>query len=404
MANFDTSNLFESSFKGFPFYTQSTSHSGGKRLSIHKFINGGTQAEENGLDEKKFIIEAYIGGENYLKTKNDFIKVLDSTGSGELIDMFYGNKTVQVDSWSTSESKSKLGIVTFSITFIIADDKVIAENDIVYNVDLKQESINNFNNQYNPNVGDNVLKDVSSNIKSYLSKSSDSVKFLESKYDFAKDTKSTINSTIGSVNGNIKNTTGLGNDILNISSSFDGILNLDSFGSQDTKSLSSSIKSNLTDATSTTYDNAVDEAVKTNSKVYNITLNAILLQTVIKTLEIVDFATGDDFGDVKGDILDSFDILIDDVETDNSEDIEKIEARQNLLDKYKEGRKEFVTFYTQKYSGLQNLNEYEYTATTSVLDIATTRYMNLDRVDEVIENNDILDPLFVNGNIKLLDR
>lgn len=404
MANFNLEDLNESSFKGYPFYTQSTSHSGGKRLSIHKFINGGTKAEENGSQEKKFTIEAYIGGEGYLKRKEEFIKVLDSTGSGELIDMFYGSKTVKVDSWTSTETKTKLGMVTFSINFVVAEDGIIQDEKIVYNVDLKEQSIANFKNEYNPNIGDDLLKDVSQNIKDTLKKSSDTFKFMDDAYGFASDTRNTIASTTNSVDTNLKSVTGLSDGILSIANSFEGILELDTFEPQETKTISNNIKTSLQDATTEDFDNTVEESVSKNSKAYNIALNSIILQIVIQTLEIVDFSTGDDFGDVKTDVLESFDILIKDVESNEDDKIQNIQARQDLLDKYKEGRKEFVTFYTAKYSKLQNLSNYDYVATTSVLDICIDRYKNLDRADEVIDNNDLLDPLFVNGELRLLDR
>lgn len=404
MPSFDITQLNKSSFKGYPFYTQSTSHSGGKRLTIHKFINGGTSSEENGLKEKTFSIEAYLGGENYLKQKEDFIKVLDSNESGELIDLFYGTKTVFVDSWTSSEDKSKLGIVTFSITFIVAEDKVIVEDDIVFNVDYKSEVISNFKNEYNPNLGDDILNQVSLSIKDTLKSTSDTFKFLSSDNDFAQNIQSGIVDTTDNLSSNVKSVTNLADGILNISSLFDGILDLDTFDSQSLKSITTNIKASLESATNTNFNNTIEESVSQNSKAYNLALNSTLLQTAVKTLEITDFTTGDSFGDVKSDMLDSYDILIKDIETNENDKIENIQARQNLLDKYKESRKEFITFYTQKYSKLQNLNDYDYVATTNAYDIALNKYKDIDRIDEVIENNDILDPLFVNGNLKLLDR
>ena len=104
------------------------------------------------------------------------------------------------------------------------------------------------------------------------------------------------------------------------------------------------------------------------------------------------------------DVLEVFDILEKDIETNIDDNILNIEARRELLDSYHNSRKLFIEFYTQKYSGLQNLKPVEITATTDVLNLTMERYDDIERADEVMINNNIVDPLFINGELELLDR
>jgi len=84
--------------------------------------------------------------------------------------------------------------------------------------------------------------------------------------------------------------------------------------------------------------------------------------------------------------------------------IDEIVYKQNLLDKYHLSRVEFIQFYTQKYSGLQDLIDNNIVATTDALNLTMIKYLDISRVEQVLINNDIVDPIFISGNILLLER
>jgi len=402
MKNFDITNLNESSFKGYPFYTRRTTLDGGKRLSTHKFINQGTETEENGVKENTIIIDAYLGGANYLTQKEDFIKILNSNGSGELIDLFHGSKIVLVDSWTADEDTQNLGIVFFTIKFIEEQNDIIFEEEIVYNVFYEEEAIEYFNNTFEETTEERS-ESLIQQITSTLNNAADTLRFMG---DLTPITNAigAINNAKNNLSGVIASKLNLVNDVKNIVKSLKTIIKLPLLESSNHKQITNGIKNNLKSATNKTFDNKVDESINISSKAYNILLNSLMLNVAIETLEIVDFTTGDSFGSTKEDILSSFDILINEIESDINLGVNLNESKYNLLEKYKQSRKEFISFYTQKYSKLQNLKDYRFEATTDILSLTMNQYKNIDRVDEVIENNDLLDPLFISGNLKLLDK
>lgn len=404
MSTFDISKYNQSSFRGVPFYTEKTSLTGGKRLTTHTFINAGTEVEENGVKNKVFKVKAYIGGEDYINQRDALIDAFELTGGGTLIDQFYGTLEVQVGTYVITEEKGSLGKAVLEITFEKVVNQAVAEDILVYTVDNTDEVLAVFASDYDSTVGENILADVAQQITAVLERVNDAVKFLEDKRDFAIKVRNVIGATISKVKSSVLSVQSLSEEIIDIVSAFDEVLNFDSFGAEDQKSFTNGLRSNVEAAAVTQFDNSIDKVVANNVRAYTYALNSLLTQTAIKNLEIVDFATGDDFGSVKDDVLTIIDILEKDIETNIDDDINKIVARSELLDSYKLSKRSFIEFYTQKYSGVQNLEDNTLVATTDVLSLTLDRYADIARVDEVIENNDIIDPLFINGDVKLLGR
>ena len=75
-----------------------------------------------------------------------------------------------------------------------------------------------------------------------------------------------------------------------------------------------------------------------------------------------------------------------------------------MIDKYQISRREFIQFYTERFSSLQTLNDNEIVSTTDAITLTIDRYNDITRIDEVLTNNGLVDPIFINGTIKLLDR
>ena len=147
--------------------------------------------------------------------------------------------------------------------------------------------------------------------------------------------------------------------------------------------------------------NGIDlNPVKKDINIYNHDLQ----NGLPKNLENIEFDTGDESGTIKEDILNSFEYLTEDIETDLTDDISEIVARKNLMDSYQEAKKTFIQYYTQKYSGLQNLTETKIIQTTDIFSLTMDKYTDITRVDEVIANNDIVDPLFIKGTLEILER
>lgn len=402
---FDITQLNQSSFRGVPFYTRDEEHSGGQRLTDHTFINGGTLTESNGIRNGSFKIKGYIGGDNYLTQKLALKEAFETIGSGILIDKFYGSLEVEVDTWVIQESITKFGRADIDVTFKLSENKPTEETLIVYNVDVRDEAIANFKNDFNNEIGDDLRNQVANDITKMWEKVGSTIKFLEDERGKAQAIKSSIGKAITQVKSSILSVDSLAGDIIDVWGSFDEILDTSLFGADNQKSFTNTLRKITEDSADTTATtNEAEKTANEQTKIYTDTVIAGLTQTAINNLENVEFETGDDLGSVKDDILTIFVFLEKDIKFTLNNPIEETVYNQNLLNKYQLGKRTFIQFYTQKYSGLQDLKNKEITVTTNVLDLTMNKYNDIDRSIEVLVNNDIVDPLFINGNLKLLDR
>lgn len=401
---FDINKLNKSSFRNIPFYTREDELSGGNRLTDHSFINGGTKTESNGVKNNVFKINGYIGGDNYLDQKKALKNAFEDITAGTLIDKFYGVQTVYVDSWSIKETIKRLGRAELEITFRKAENNVVEDFDIVYNIDVRADAVINFEQDFNNKIGNDLVNDVASDIAAFWDKVLDIVKFLEDQRDIAQNIKQNIGGTILNIKTTILSIESLVLEIQNIWTSFDEILDTSLLGRDEQKSFTNTLRTIIEEKSAEVYINEAQKEISKQSQTYINLVIAGLTQTAIKNLENIDFSTGDDFGSVKDDVLTILELLEKSIEVDSTKSIEEIAIKQSLLNNYHLSKRTFIQFYTQKYSGLQNLKDKNITATTNALNLTMELYTDISRVDEVLVNNDIVDPIFINGNIKLLDR
>lgn len=401
---FDITQLNQSSFRGIPFFTRDEELSSSQRLTDHTFINGGTETESNGLTNETFKISGYIGGDDYLTQKEVLREAFKDISSGTLIDKFYGSQEVFVEKYSIKESKTKFGQATIDVSFKLAKNEVVEDFDIVYTADVRTESIGNFKNEFNNEIGDELRSSIIEDIVEFWNDTLDMIKFVEDEAGTLQAIKSQIGGVISNIKVAILSIDNLSTDIESTWSSFDEVLDTTLFGSTEQKSSTNILREIIENSATGTFTNTAKATADRQSKTYINTVVAGLTQTAIKNLENVDFSTGDDLGSVKDDILTIFELLEKDIEIDPLSPIEEIVFKQELLNKYQLARREFIQFYTQKYSGLQELKNNEIIATTDIFNMTMEKYNDIGRSLEVLVNNDIVDPLFINGNLKLLDR
>jgi len=399
---FDIKKLNQSSFRGVPFYTKDDELSGGQRLTDHSFINGGTLTESNGLKNNTIKVSGYIGGDNYLDQKQAIKQALEDTSSGILIDKFHGKIEVYVDTWSIKESISKIGMATVDITFKKATNKLKKTKEILYTVDVRPAAIANFKKSFYPAIGDLLRNSVVDDITKMWGKVEDGIKFLEDTRDFSQNIKSKVGNIIGTVKGDIISVDSLANEIVSIWANFDDVTNLKLFSSTSQKNYTSSLREMAEANSIRTSNNYAEAKALEASKAYQNCVIAGMIHTAIKNLEYVNFSTGDDFGSCKDDILRVMELLENDII--NNGDIGDTVAKQDLLDKYQESRKEFISFYTAKFSKLQNLKTDRVSITTDIFQYTMDKYNDISRVDEVLDNNSIVNPIFISGDIVVLSR
>lgn len=401
---FDKTKLNQSSFRDIPFFTRDDDVSGGQRLTDHKFINGGTKTESNGIENDTFTISGYIGGDDYLDNKAALREAFKNTDSGILIDKFYGELEVYVEKWSIKESIGKIGNADIEVTFKLSENQVVEDTDIVFTANARTEAISNFKNKFNNKIGEELLEKTSNSLTDFLNKIQEPIKFVRDKLNKIEAIKNKIGVMKSQIKETILDTESLATDISNVGDLFDDMLNVDMFTPYEQKSFTNSLRSTIEAENSKTSSNIAEELANAQSKIYVFTMIAVLTQTAISNLENVEFDTGDDLGSVKDDILTIYEILEQDIISNAGTTIDDIIISQELLYAYQTVRREFIEFYTQKYSGLQNLESSEIVATTNAYNLTMDLYLDINRVNEVLVNNDIVDPLFISGNILILRR
>ena len=393
---FDINKLNNSSFRGISFYTREDSISGGQRLTDHTFINGGTRTESNGLKPKPIKIKAYIGGDDYLDQKKLLIKALDDITSGVLVSKFNGTHTVLVDTYVFNERKTAFGKAEIDITFKIEENNLVEDFDLVFTATARDEAILNFKQDFNNEIGEELTDSIANDIVDFWNDIQDAIKFLEDQKNAIQNIKDSIGATIASIKIAIISIDSLASDIGITWGLFDDILDLDLLSPDEQKSFTNVIAETLENSLNKSFLNSSQELANQQTQIYVNTVIVGLTETAIKNLENIEFSTGDDLGSVKDDILTIYELLESSITITDSMSIDEIIAKQELINKYQIAKREFIEFYTQKYSGLQNLKEVEIISTIDVLTLTIEKYNDISRVDEVLANNNIVDPFFIN--------
>ena len=112
--------LVGGSYRGQPFHTVGAEIKVGRRNVVNEY----PQRDEPYVDDlgrraRRFVLECYVIGENYLADRDALIDALEAKGSGELIHPRYGVRKVSVDGEaSLKESPDRGGMARVTVTFV----------------------------------------------------------------------------------------------------------------------------------------------------------------------------------------------------------------------------------------------------------------------------------------------
>lgn len=122
-------NLREASFRGVPFFYDSTGIDGGRRTQTHEFAyRDKPYTEDLGRKAQEIPIEAYVLGDDYMTARDNLLKACNEEGPGELIHPYYGSIQVNCQVISIRESTSEGRIARISMTFIEAGEKFFPDS------------------------------------------------------------------------------------------------------------------------------------------------------------------------------------------------------------------------------------------------------------------------------------
>lgn len=112
--------LVGGSFRGVPFRTVGGEIRVGRRNQVNEY----PQRDEPYVDDlgrrgRRYPVEAFLIGDNYLQERDALITALETKGAGELIHARYGILKVSLETEASfKETIDKLGFVSISVTFV----------------------------------------------------------------------------------------------------------------------------------------------------------------------------------------------------------------------------------------------------------------------------------------------
>lgn len=117
--NFAGRNLVGASFRGVPFFVEIVELSTGRRLVVHEFPLRNTPfVEDLGQRARKFRVDGYLIGDDYLTQKTSLLDALEAEGPGELVLPYYDAKRAIGETTSVRETRADGGYVVVVIEFV----------------------------------------------------------------------------------------------------------------------------------------------------------------------------------------------------------------------------------------------------------------------------------------------
>lgn len=146
------------SFKGVPFFFESADFSGGGRnvqTSNIPFSNDHAN-EDIGKNVESFSFNIYFVGEDAEKQKDDFLRVCNEAGAGELVHPHFGVFRVRVKGGVSLSYNNKLEFISGSVTFVPENDFEIRNTVVSLSGKTRSKAV-----ELRKSVADNAAKKIS---------------------------------------------------------------------------------------------------------------------------------------------------------------------------------------------------------------------------------------------------
>jgi hypothetical protein len=112
----------EAHFRGVMFFVETDARQGGRRVAMHEYPKRNIPyAEDMGRKAKRFLVQGYLIGKNYLDQKDRLITALEKDGPGQLrlpLSSLQGDEKVMVMSYTVTEAREKGGYCSVEMDFI----------------------------------------------------------------------------------------------------------------------------------------------------------------------------------------------------------------------------------------------------------------------------------------------
>lgn len=113
----------EGSFRGVPFKVESSQVKGGRRKQDREFAKRDTgNSEDLGKKLKSFNLDLLVIGDDYFQQRDALEVALDTEGPGELVHPYRGVINVQAGEFTLTESKDQGRVARFNVEFTLAGE------------------------------------------------------------------------------------------------------------------------------------------------------------------------------------------------------------------------------------------------------------------------------------------
>jgi prophage DNA circulation protein len=111
--------LAPASFRGCGFLVETTHKASGRRIVLHEYPKRDVPyAEDMGRRARRFRLNAYLIGPNYLQPRDNLINALEAEGPGILICPTLPRMKCACEGYSLEETREKGGYCTFDMQFV----------------------------------------------------------------------------------------------------------------------------------------------------------------------------------------------------------------------------------------------------------------------------------------------
>lgn len=403
MVTFDTiypfSRLRQGKFRNIEFsVTASGETSGGRKTVTHEYPNTDRRfVEDLGKRKKTYTIEAYIDTTTNNQIRDNFIRVLDTKGTGKLIHPWYGQKTVSVKGYTISDN---FGWSRFNITFEESDPSILPETDLGKK-SLLEKIKDEIKDLQETRVGE-VFSAIGQGKKVFTA-GSDKVKdFSEQMLEVSNAVlnvtddlgilQRTINDTLNNTALLIKTPTELGTRISNLftqfeligeraKNQFDATKGLFGFGEDDV------------DLKVNTFN---ERLIKSNSQTINIATRANALALGYETALNISYNNDEELDEIKAILENEYQSLISIADEETLDLLKDLRSQAELV--FQDLEKTVPKIYSINFISIQNIHQ-----------IVFNYYGNFansqefeDKVEQIWVLNDFTNPSKIRGEVKLL--
>lgn len=115
------SGLRRAAFRGVEFHVRDRGHKTGRAIVNHEYPKRDENfAEDMGRDTRKWTVDAYVIGDDYMSRRDRLIDVCEREGAGSYVDHWGRSSTVRCEGCDLKETSEEGRMARFQLSFIAA--------------------------------------------------------------------------------------------------------------------------------------------------------------------------------------------------------------------------------------------------------------------------------------------